>query len=72
MEKLRFAGIENSLSRNEMKKIMAGSSQCNCLYCELSNGGVNTYATNCSSNYPSAYCAWFTGDIFASGSYGIC
>jgi len=24
MEKLRFAGIENSLSRDEMRKIMAG------------------------------------------------
>ena len=28
MEKLSFAGIENSLSRDEMRKIMAGSGGC--------------------------------------------
>lgn len=73
-KKVSFNNIKDVLSRTEMKNIMAGSGtqQCNCLYCEMSNGGLNLYASSCSASYPTAYCIWFTGDIGASGSYGIC
>lgn len=82
-KKINFGVISSALSRSEMREIMAGSSsgggggggtsECNCLICYLSNGGVEEYASICSQYANPTYgCIFLTGDIFATGNYGIC
>ncbi len=62
MEKISFAGIENSLSRDEMKKIMAGSggggspyAECEYIYHECIGGNPHFPFTFAWHNYKN-YC----------------
>jgi len=74
-KKMNIGVMGTSLSRGEMKKIMAGSggnASCNCVMCELNNGGFETYPANCWFFDPSTVCNYWSGDIWATGTYGIC
>jgi len=51
MEKLSFTGIENSLSRDEMRKIMAGSGYCVPGYaCSMQQGCYCSVGAPCCCN----------------------
>lgn len=83
--KINIGVIDTSLSLSEMRKIMAGSGpgapggggsgggqECNCLYCELQNGGLEMFYSSGCDDPPNWACRYYTGDWFATGSYGIC
>jgi len=81
-KKINIGAISKTLSRSEMRKIMAGSGgsggggdgtgTCNCLYCILSNGGLETFYSSGCDDPPDWACYFYTGDWGATGSYGIC
>jgi len=82
-KKLNIDIMNSSLKRSELREITAGcgssgggsgggNQSCNCLYCQLPNGGLITYYSSGCDDPPNWTCRFYTGNIFATGSYGIC
>jgi hypothetical protein len=80
-KKLNIDIMNSSLKRSELREITAGcgssggsggGQECNCLYCELQNGGLEMFYSSGCDDPPNWACRFYTGDWFATGSYGIC